>query len=279
MSQYNDSSYYSGGGGGGYIAGGSPFSQGGSPGGRVRSDISHSLRPVKICQLNKATQAHVDAEFRLDDVELGNVSVVAQAVSIQPQATNCVYHLDDGTGRFEARHWVDQESETNVLNWGGLRESMYVRVTGSLKGFHGKRYLNTVHVRPITDKHEIFFHEMEAITANLTVERGPPGGTGPKATVTASGSKDVTMTDASAYSAPSTSVAQDQYAHLPKLQQAIVRFMMEQPPSPEGTHVFAIARAVGDGNDAQKISAALDQLMDEGLVYTTSDDNHFTLAN
>ena len=104
------------------------------------------------------------------------------------------------------------------------------------------------------------------------------------------------MGDASAYAAPSTSMSSDAYTHLPKLQQAIIRFMAEQPPSSEGIHVFAIARAVGGGaTDAQKIScatystkvcahpynvlsAALDSLMDEGLVYTTSDDSHFTLA-
>lgn len=105
------------------------------------------------------------------------------------------------------------------------------------------------------------------------------------------------MGDASAYAAPSTTIQSDSYAHLPKLQQLIVHFMAEQPPSAEGIHVSAIARAVGNaGGGAQKIryvlctsasdvmnaetvlSAALDSLMDEGLVYTTSDDSHFTLA-
>lgn len=33
--------------------------------------------------------------------------MVAQVISIQKQATNIVYNLDDGTGRLEARHWVD----------------------------------------------------------------------------------------------------------------------------------------------------------------------------
>lgn len=32
------------------------------------------------------------------------------AVSINAQTTNSVYWLDDGTGRIEARHWVDMSS-------------------------------------------------------------------------------------------------------------------------------------------------------------------------
>ena len=85
-----DELYGSGVGGGGYLQGGSPFSASGSPGGgRVscaqrrqcaivliylqRTEISQSLRPLTILQLNKASQAHVDAEWRVDDVEIGQV--------------------------------------------------------------------------------------------------------------------------------------------------------------------------------------------------------------
>lgn len=41
---------------------------------------------------------------------------MAHVVSVQKQATNCVYMLDDGTGTLEARYWSDsvsQDSEDN----------------------------------------------------------------------------------------------------------------------------------------------------------------------
>ncbi|KAJ3550981.1 hypothetical protein NMY22_g84 [Coprinellus aureogranulatus] len=250
MSQL-DNAYYSG--GGGYMAGGSPFSGAGSPGGGQRSEIKHSVRPMTIAQLNKASQAHTEAEWRIDDVEIGQVTLVAQVLSIQLQATNCVYTLHDGTGQFEARQWVDEESPLNARNWAGLKEDMYVRVTGGLKAFGNRRYINTQHIRPVNDPHEPFFHTLESITVTLTLERGPPNASG-QTQPRAAASKDVVMGDASAYAAPTTSMQSDAYAHLPKLQQAIVRFMAEQPPSSEGIHVFAIARAVGSGgSDAQKI--------------------------
>ncbi len=40
------------------------------------------------------------------------ISLVASVVSIQTQATNCVYVLDDGSGRIEARHWIDANEES-----------------------------------------------------------------------------------------------------------------------------------------------------------------------
>ena len=39
-----------------------------------KSELSASLRPVTICQLNKATQQHSDAEWRLEEIELGQAS-------------------------------------------------------------------------------------------------------------------------------------------------------------------------------------------------------------
>jgi replication factor A2 len=36
---------------------------------------------------------------------------VAHVVSVQKQATNCVYMLDDSTGTLEARYWSDSVSQ------------------------------------------------------------------------------------------------------------------------------------------------------------------------
>ena len=50
------------------------------------------------------------------------VSVVAQVLTVQKQATNVVYNLDDGTAQIEARHWVDpsamDEDEENPITYG-----------------------------------------------------------------------------------------------------------------------------------------------------------------
>lgn len=102
----NDNYY---GGGGGYLQGGSPFSQTGSPGGmRVRlfkptlkkgdsnaaqrTEISNSLRPFTIAQINHATQAHTDAEWRVDDVEIGQVSASDLGVLLTVTTTRLGLH-------------------------------------------------------------------------------------------------------------------------------------------------------------------------------------------
>ena len=51
-------------------------------------------------------------------------------------------------------------------------ENAYVRVTGTLKTFGNRRYINTTQIRPSKDPHELYFHILEAMTVNLIFERG-----------------------------------------------------------------------------------------------------------
>ncbi|EGN93261.1 hypothetical protein SERLA73DRAFT_189801 [Serpula lacrymans var. lacrymans S7.3] len=276
MSQHTDNNYYGGGGsGGGFLTGGSPYA-GGSPGGfGRRNEVSHSLRPMTIHQLQDASQAHSDADWMLDETEIGQVTVVGQVVSIQSQATNSLYWLDDGTGRIEARHWTDSSLTESSEKWDGVLEGTYVRVLGNLKMFGNKRYINATHIRNVQSPDEIYFHLLEAMTVTLTWERGPPPGPGQThrlgAVANAPGAA------AAVYKQSHSTASNEQYAHLPALQQSIISFILSQPTSTEGVHVGAIARAVG--GDAITISDALDKLMDEGHVFSTINDSHFNVAN
>jgi replication factor A2 len=42
------------------------------------------------------------------------VTVVAQVTQVQQQATNCVYQLDDGSGRIEARQWMNADTDSSI---------------------------------------------------------------------------------------------------------------------------------------------------------------------
>ncbi|KAG2157200.1 replication protein A subunit RPA32 [Suillus clintonianus] len=260
------------------MTGGSPYgSASGSPGGTGRkTEIAHSLRPLTVLQLLNATQAHSDAEWMLDETELGQVTVVGHVVSIQSQATNNLYWVDDGTGRIEARHWIDSSIEESGTGSSAIAEGSYVRVSGTLKMFGSKRYVNATHIRPVKSPHELYFHLLEAMTVTLTWAKGAPPRPGQNPSTTLPQGQ---VAGSSAYAAQSNAPAanNNQYSHLPKLEYAIITFLQSQPTNEEGVHVGAVARAVG-GN-AVTISNALDKLMDDGLVFTTIDDSHFKVAD
>ncbi|KAG5728037.1 Replication factor A protein 2 [Termitomyces sp. T112] len=259
MSHFNDY-----GGGGGFLPGGSPYSSTSSPGAGRNREASHSLRPCTVSQLLKATQAHSDAEWTVDDVEIGQVTVVGQVITNQAQTTNVVYWLDDGSGRIEARQWIDSTSEEDSGKYGGIEENMYVRVTGTLKAFGLKRYINTTQIRVTTDPHEVYFHILEAVSVTIMADRGfssvPPSG--------ASTSKGST----SAYTGQASKIT-DQYSHLPPLQQKIGP-KETRKKSGLGLHSYAYGLNITD----EKYSDALDHLMDDGHVFSTIDDSHFNLS-
>jgi len=195
-------------------------------------------------------------------MELGQVTIVAQVISINSQATSCLYWLDDGSGRIEARHWWDSSSQEDVEKWAGVSENVYVRVTGSLKSFSSKRYLNITQIRPIKDAHELYFHILEAMTVNLVLERGMPnlagGESGPSG--------------ASAYTTQLTSGGNNVLS----VEQQIIQVILNHPQRNEGVHIAAIARTIG--GDPHAINAAIEKLLEEGAVYSTLDESHFNVT-
>ncbi|KAI0273735.1 hypothetical protein BC834DRAFT_225016 [Gloeopeniophorella convolvens] len=271
MSQSVD--YYGNTGGGGYLTGGSPFgSTSGSPGGLGRrSALSQSLRPITVKQFIHATQAHADADWMFENSEIGQVTLVAHVISVQKQTTNSVYVLDDGTGRLEARHWSDSMSEGSEGSQNSISANSFARVTGTIKIFGTKKYINASHIRPIQDPHEPFFHMLEVMTVQLFFDRGPPGSSVPGQ------DHQEAKPSISAYSAQAhQSEVKDQYSHLPPLSRSIVQFMLKQPPRPEGVHVGAIVRTTGA--DADAIEQALGRLMDDGIIFSTIDEEHFKMS-
>lgn len=53
------------------------------------------------------------------------------------------------------------------------RPNSFARVTGTIKIFGAKKYINAIHIRPVRDPHEPFYHVLEAMTVQLIFDRGP----------------------------------------------------------------------------------------------------------
>ncbi|KAJ8078850.1 Replication factor A protein 2 [Marasmius tenuissimus] len=262
-------------GGGGFTN--SPFSGSvdGSPSSGARRDITHSLTPVFISQLHKASQAHADAEWKLDDAPVGQVTLVGHVAEIRKQSSHITYKFEDQLGTIEARTW-SEGSEDDEDKW-GVQVHGYARVVGTLKSFGGKRYINATHLRPCHDSNEFYFHIFEVISVHLTRKFGPPM-TNPN-NIQTSGGAVAKASDYSASKGPSGGNNNENtaWANLSPLQQRILRAIVAQPDHDvSGAFVGNIAKAVG--GDADAISNALDQLMDGGHIYTTSDDSHFAVS-
>ncbi|KAI4138086.1 MAG: hypothetical protein L6R39_006970, partial [Caloplaca ligustica] len=120
-----------------------------------------TLRPCTVKQIVEATQPHPDADFKIDDVEIQQVTLVGQIRNISAQTTNITYKLDDGTGTVEVKQWVDIDAtatsvgESTKPETKGLVVNEWVRVWGRLKALNNRRLVAAHVMRPLSDKMEI----------------------------------------------------------------------------------------------------------------------------
>ena len=260
------------------MAGSQSGSQG-SPGGKVCTHYAKtsyntanttkgygkdSLRPVTIKQLIEAQQPNPDGEFLIDGSEITQVTFVGQIRSMAQQATNTTYKLDDGTGIIEVKQWFDADAPPNP-NHAGLQENAWCRVFGRMKSFNGKRHVGSHFIRPITDYNEVSCHLLEATYVHCYYTRGPPeqlqaGGGG--------GDSLFVAQDGGGGAAPAAGGRS--MAGLSAGSRKVLTFLNNSPNNNEGTNVHNIAKSLGI--NINEVFKAGDELLGQGIIYTTVDD-------
>lgn len=259
-----------------------PGSQGagGSPGGKKQSNHTH--RPVTIRQLVVAFQPHPDAEFKIDDVDVEHVTFVGNITNMVRSATNASCSIEDGTGTIDVRLWMETaDNDTGKLD--GIEQGVYVRVIGNLKSFNNKRSLNAQVIRKVTDYNEIQYHMLEAIYVHLYHTRGPPpaAGQGGRPSVMQGISKPQQALQQrpgeSAYANNAqASTSANNYSELKplgrKIMMHIEKLGADTLPA-DGLAVDSITRAI-PGAKLDAVQAEIEDLLGEGLLYTTSDSDH-----
>ncbi|KAL9098622.1 MAG: hypothetical protein Q9163_005757 [Psora crenata] len=236
-----------------------------------------TLRPVTIKQVLDAQQPYQGAEFKIDDVEITQITFVGQIRNISTQTTNTTYKLDDGTGTIEVKQWVDVDAANGMDIDGGhapakakLSENEWARVWGRLKDFNNKRHVGAHVIRPVTDKMEITYHLLEATYVHLYFTRGPldqikqEDGTGANSNGNGGreGGGDPTM---NGQSMPSVSSAA----------RRVYQTLKNSPQNNEGLHVQNIA-AICKMNVADVMKAG-EELLNHSMIFTTVDDNTWAL--
>jgi len=251
----------------------SPSGSQGSPS-TAKTPASQSLRPVTIAQVRKATQMHSDADWVVDDSPIGQITVVAELFHHAAFTTNRTFGLDDGTARIEAKMWMDTPDNQLKETWRGLTltnspgglKPVFVRVTGSIKTHNNKRHIHASNIRIVKDPSEVYFHILEVISVNVTLQKGLPSRSGQQQSGTDNGQSAYTI-----QSRPSQ--AQKMFS---PMADEVVHYLQTAPPNPEGIFVGDIAKSLNC--NAMELSTTVDKLIDDGFIFTTIDDSHIQLA-
>lgn len=195
--------------------------------------------------------------------------------NVSTQATNITYKLDDGTGTVEVKVWVevdDSGMENSEKSKPKVQENQYARVWGRLKQFNNKRHVGAVTVRQVTDFNEVSFHMLEATVVHLYHTKGPLG----------SVKKEEGMDGANGAMGGQAfggmqagGIANG--VNVSAAARRVLNHLTHSKQSNEGLHMQKIASDLGmDSNDVAK---AGDELLTNGLIYTTVDDYTWALLD
>ncbi|ESZ95185.1 hypothetical protein SBOR_4416 [Sclerotinia borealis F-4128] len=264
--------------GGGFVQGGGGYagSQGGSqdsPGGS-KTYGKDTLRPVTIKQIVDAVLPHPDADFKIDGSEVTQLSFVGQVHGISTQTTNNTYKIDDGTGLIEVKQWIDNDATAENAKH-VPQEGQYVHVWGRLKSFHDKRHVGAHIIRPITDMNEVTYHGLEATLVHLYFTRGPMETAG----IAKQEGGDGLFVDSyggnNAATGNATATSRTLPAKTTANARAVFNLMQSEPQNNEGLNVNMIATKLG--MPVADVYKSGDELLSEGCIYTTIDDETWSI--
>ncbi|KAI0447589.1 replication protein A, subunit RPA32 [Xylaria telfairii] len=260
---YSTTSYGAAGGddGGGFVWG----SQGGSQS-AVKPINDESLRPVTIKQIIDAEPAYAgDAAFKVDGLDVKQVTIVGMVRAINPQTTNITYKIDDGTGVIEVKQWLDADKTAEETATPAFAEEDYVRVWGRLKSFSNKRHVGAHVIKPVRDFNEVSYHLLEATYVHLFFTRGGPPGDG-GAQQGGGGDGDSMFVDQG---------DDARYRGYSAKARKMYDYIQRSGNPTEGIHMQVIAREAG--MTIQDVMVGAEELLSHGTIYTTMDDETYAI--
>ncbi|KAK4769587.1 hypothetical protein SAY86_027737 [Trapa natans] len=235
---------------------------------------AQSLLPLTVKQISNAVLSSDDrVNLLIDGVDVNNVTLLGKVLNKAERVTDVTFSIDDGTGRIDCNKWINEQLDTNEAE--GILDGMYVRVNGHLKSFQGKRQLNVFSIRPVTDFNEITTHFIECMYVHMynTKHQKSQGGLNMHSYMT---NPLISNSSKVQHAAPS-----NQYSAQPVIDglshniKMVLDFLQrpEYLKTVKGPHVNDVALQLGLQVD--KVKEAIHCLEEEGLVYSTIDENHF----
>ena len=206
-------------------------------------------------------------DLMLDDASLAQtqVTVVGQIRSVNPQATNITYRLDDGTAVMDVKKWVDDNADSAAQQFG---LDTYVRIWGRLKSFNGKKHIGAHYIRPIEDFNEVNYHLLEATYVHLLSTRGAAGGGGG-----GGGGGDAGGGgggDDGGMFVGGAGTSDNRLSGCSRNARTMHNFIANSVGGHDGIHLNTIS--TGTGLSTRDVMAAADELLGYGVIYTTIDD-------
>lgn len=247
---------------------------------RAAGEQNQTLLPVTVKMVDSAVAAggSDESDLRIDGKTVNTVLIVGCVTELQKQSTAVEFHVNDATGKLRARYYFQQEMKETIDK---VENGVYVSIVGIVK-MKPAPHVSVLTMRPVQSPDEISYHEIHVAYASLKSKKK-------KTTSGESAFAKVEPMQVSSPPRPETVVQtvvtpmrrnEPVMATPPKnegpLKERISKFLAEpqHQANQEGVSMKNLCQSFSDSK-AEEIKASMNELLDEGMVYTTIDDDHF----
>ena len=154
-----------------------------------------------------------------------------------------------------------------------LKEGVYARVYGKIDQYGNRRHVGARAVRAVSDYNEVQAHLLEATVVHLQMTRGPPGGQKTVNRANDGGMQGVEMNGGGGAFGGGRQLP----AGISSAARRVFHCLNTSNQTNEGLHMQDIASRLG--MDMSDVAKAGDDLMNNGLVYTTVDEQTWAILD
>lgn len=213
-----------------------------------------TIFPLTIRQILETPNEKV----KVNDMEVNMATIIGIVRSVDFTSIKVNYLVQDNTGCMSCVHWIDADDH----EYKPLKENTFVKIVGQIKSMQdGKKNLMIYSGQYIEDANEITSHMLEVVLIPLKSEKL-------KAATQSDYSKTIIPSNSLNTSNVGATGAQGDAA---KIMQVIRSFKNDS----YGVDINTIMSKLAIKIPLQQVKNLVEELINEGHIYTTIDDNHF----
>ncbi|KAI5060148.1 hypothetical protein GOP47_0024568 [Adiantum capillus-veneris] len=233
--------------------------------------------PLTVKQASQAMQNPFDDTFTVYGADINIVTLLGMVVDKEENTSHVSFALDDGTGRVDVNCWMNGQEMHTCKEILKVQNGGYVCIYGHLCVLQGKKSIVALSIRLIVDFNEVTFHFLESVyvhvlRANSMGHNIPSNQIGGSITSYMQAPSSF-YNDLVDYT-PSYPVNTD---GSPEACVRRVQSIFEEPHNltlEAGLHVDDVIRRM-NGFGIQQVRVAIELLVNEGMIYSTIDDDHY----
>lgn len=228
-----------------------------------------TLIPVTIGMLLKASNGSLE-----DGRELHQVKIVAAMREVNLGSASNNYTVEDGTGCIEVKEWIDDANMAmTMMREEAAVDHQYVRIIGKLEEYDGKAQVVAQRVCKIRNGNELTYHFLEVVHAGEKSKQDKQiVGTPSQAmnNLDFNGGGMQTSTPIAVHSNANSGNSD--------LDDAITSFLTSSDDEMGGSLTDFINSTQGKFSPAE-IRQKFEAWAAEGLIYSTVDDDHYSIVS